>query len=40
MKFSFAGGTQEGNVFGIEIINIVFFYIYVLNKLATKYFIQ
>jgi hypothetical protein len=24
----------------IEIINIVFFYIYVLNKLATNYFIQ
>jgi len=27
MKFPFAGGTQEGNVFGIEIINIVGFFI-------------
>jgi hypothetical protein len=25
MNFSFAGGTQEGSVFGIEIINIVLF---------------
>ena len=31
MNFSFAGGTQKGNVFGIEVINIVFLY------LRTKY---